>query len=63
MENIEKIRERHQKEIDALQRECRHKTSKWTSYMWAPGHMGPNVRICDFCGKILERETFLTDDL
>lgn len=55
MENIDKMRVRHQKEIDTLQTNCKHnKVSKWMDYMWAPGHFGYPVKICEFCGKIVK---------
>ena len=57
MENIDKMRARHKKEIDELQMLCPHKEiSDWMEYMWAPGHVGGQVRICKFCGKTIERK-------
>jgi hypothetical protein len=54
-ENIEQMRERHKKEIDMLQLNCKHKKiSNWMDYQWAPGHWGYPVKICLFCGKIMK---------
>jgi len=56
MENIEQMKERHEKEIEDLQSKCSHPESEWMPYMWAPGHFGPNVKVCRSCGKIVEKE-------
>jgi hypothetical protein len=56
-ENIEQMRERHQREVVNLQENCKHTDlSGWTPYMWAPGHMSGNVKCCKFCGKIIETD-------
>lgn len=58
MENIKQMRERHDKEIAQLQESCKHKNkSGWMDYMWAPGHFGGRVKICENCGKTLERDS------
>ena len=55
--NIKQMRERHKKEIAKLQSNCVHKNiSDWMPYMWAPGHMGGSVKVCNFCGKTIERK-------
>jgi len=52
-----KLREEYEKKLKALQESCPHPETKWTRYMWAPGHRSPNkVRVCLRCDKILERE-------
>ena len=53
MENVKQMRERHAQEIETLQSNCLHPTSKRMPYMWAPGHFGNDVSVCVFCGKIL----------
>ena len=53
IENIEKMRQRHKDEIDELQRNCSHKKTKRMASMWAPGHFGSDVEVCDFCGRAL----------
>ena len=56
-ENIDQMRERHEKEIEKLQKKCKHTDiSGWMDYMWAPGHFGLPVKMCDFCGKIIKRK-------
>ena len=54
MENIEQMSKRHKKEIEQLQKSCKHEKSERLPFMWAPGHFGNDVEICDFCGKILK---------
>jgi hypothetical protein len=64
IENIEKIRERHKKEIDTLQSNCKHKKiSKWMEYQWAPGHFGYPVKVCEFCGKIVKTKSLVFESV
>jgi hypothetical protein len=52
---IKQIRERHKKEIEDFQRDCRHSViSDWMPFMWAPGHYGLDVKICNRCNKTME---------
>lgn len=54
-ENIQQMRERHEREIKALQDACRHeKISDWMPFEWAPGHIAGEVRVCETCGKTVE---------
>ena len=53
-ENIEQMRARHDREIESLQKSCEHKRHHRSAYLWAPGHLGNDVEVCDDCGKILE---------
>jgi len=56
---IETIRTRHAKEIQVFQDNCRHEDiSDWMPSQWAPGHCGPDVKICNICGKIMEKKEF-----
>lgn len=48
------LREQFNKDIQNLQDNCVHEKSTWMDYMWAPGHFGLPVRVCDYCEKILE---------
>jgi hypothetical protein len=58
MENINQMMERHKKEIEELQTNCKHlEISKWMDYMWAPGHFGLPVKICLWCGKIMKSKS------
>jgi hypothetical protein len=57
MEDIKEMTRRHEEEVRDLQNTCRHdKVSKWMPFMWAPGHFGADVKCCEFCGKIIERQ-------
>lgn len=53
-ETITQISERHKKEIEEFQEACPHSISNWMPFMWAPGHFGKNVKVCERCGKTLE---------
>lgn len=55
-ETIDKMRDRHKKEIENLQANCKHEEiSDWMEQMWAPGHFsGPRVKVCEICGKVVE---------
>lgn len=56
-ENIEQMRKRHEIEISTLQEKCKHrKISNWQDYMWAPGHYGFPVKVCQYCGKIIKQK-------
>ena len=56
-ENITQMQARHQKEMYDLQAKCKHnKISKWMDYMWAIGHFGYPVKVCEFCGKIVKQK-------
>jgi hypothetical protein len=56
-ENIEQMKERHRKEIEELENNCKHeKISEWVMSLWAPGHIGPNIKYCEFCGKVMETQ-------
>ena len=56
-ENIDQMRKRHKEEIEKLQSSCKHTDiSGWMDYMWAPGHMGFPVKVCNFCGEIVKRK-------
>ncbi len=53
-ENIEKMRKRHEQEIEKLQTNCKHKTiSKCMPFAWAPAHISHCVKVCEFCGEEL----------
>ena len=57
-ENIDQMRQRHKREIEALQQKCRHKKlSGWMEQWWAPGHgTGKVVKVCEFCGKVVKEK-------
>ena len=60
MENIEQLRIRHKEEIRVLQNSCSHASHKRMPYMWAPGHFGNDVEVCDNCGKTLKTYESMT---
>ena len=53
MSKIEDLRKKHQKEIENLQKKCKHKkVTDWLDEYWAPGHSSfRQVKICNECGK------------
>ena len=54
IETIDVMRERHKKEIERLQAQCRHgKISECMPFAWAPGHYSHCVKICEICGMDL----------
>ena len=56
-EEIDKIKERHRKEIDDFISACPHpKITGWIPFMWAPAHFSHYVKICERCGKTVEEE-------
>ena len=65
-QTIRDILARHEAEIEKFKAECPHEElSDWLSFMWAPGHFGPNmVKACIRCGKIMkERPKTVADTL
>jgi hypothetical protein len=51
------IKKRQQEEIEEFQDSCPHASiSNWIPYMWAPGHFGNHVKICERCNKIMEED-------
>ena len=58
-EEMNKIKERHAKEIADFIEACPHpKITGWIPFMWAPGHFSHNVKVCERCGKTVD----LNDD-
>jgi hypothetical protein len=56
------LREKFNHDLFHLQLNCEHPSSKWMSYMWAPGHYWGEVLVCEVCEKILDRKTpFMTE--
>ena len=60
LENREQMQKRHEAEIDKLQSLCKHEKHHRSRFMWAPGHFGSDVEVCDWCGKILEHHDVMT---
>jgi hypothetical protein len=61
MSKIEELRKKHKKEIDDLQKKCKHeKISDWLQECWAPGHLTMrSVKICLECNKIVEAQNMV----
>jgi hypothetical protein len=53
------LRDEFEKKLKELRDSCPHLESTWMDSMWAPGHPGPKVKVCNNCGKVLEREGVL----
>ena len=60
IENIEQMRKRHEREITKLQKLCKHSKHHRSRFMWAPGHFGNDIEVCDDCGKFLEHYDGMT---
>ena len=57
MSSIDEMLERHKKEIEKLQAECKHeKKTGWMEHQWAIGHgSGFEVKLCEDCHKVVRR--------
>ena len=54
MSAIEKLRAKHEKEIEELQNKCEHRQATIMPFYWAIAHYaGYDVEVCDECGKTL----------
>ena len=55
MGTAKETRARHEEELKNLQDNCSHEIiSDWMPYMWAPGHYGADVKVCEHCEKTIE---------
>ena len=55
MISAKEIRNKADKDIEALQKICSHAEWSWGEECWAPGHFsGRRLKVCDFCEKVLE---------
>jgi hypothetical protein len=52
------LRDEFDRKLKELQDSCHHLESMWMDSMWAPGHFGPKVKVCNECDKVLEQEKF-----
>ena len=43
-----------QEELVEIRSQCKHPATEYTKYMWAPGHILDNAKICSVCGELLE---------
>lgn len=55
MSEAQKLRNELKEKLADLQEFCSHEKSTWMQSMWAPGHFGGWVKVCDRCEKILKR--------
>ena len=51
-----RLRAKFDRDLKKLQDECSHKKTNWMPFMWAMGHFGADVKVCDRCEKILDRK-------
>lgn len=42
--------------INKMKAKCKHPNYKLVNYMWAPGHIEPNTKMCTVCGEILPND-------
>ena len=56
MSKAKELRDKFEKDLKDLQDNCPHTESTWRLSEWAPGHLGPKVKMCNECDKILEQE-------
>jgi len=58
MKTYKELEEKFDKDIEKLQKNCKHKDiSKWIDQWWAIGHStGWQVKVCNICNKVVERK-------
>jgi hypothetical protein len=49
--------------LEILRNQCEHPQTELCNYMWAPGHISPNTKICSVCGKVITLPIELTQEL
>jgi hypothetical protein len=55
MMSAKELRKKFEVDLKELQESCQHPSSTWCEEYWAIAHStGRQVRVCDFCEKILE---------
>lgn len=63
-ETIDHMHERHKREVEELQKRCRHpgeQRSGWMPHYWAPAHLsGYEVRVCKQCGSTIAKRANCT---
>lgn len=42
--------------LEILRKQCDHPETEYVNYMWAPGHIQPNTKICSICGEVILEE-------
>lgn len=61
MTTYKQLQDKFNKDVEKLQKICKHKETRWLPYMWAPGHFDGEVLSCNRCCKILEKRNSLAD--
>ena len=41
-----------EKALLVLRKQCNHPYTEIVDYMWAPGHITPNTKVCKVCSKV-----------
>lgn len=52
----QELRSKFEADLKALQDSCLHEVTKVMPYMWAPGHFGDDVEVCNKCEKIIKEK-------
>ena len=55
MKTYKQLQDKFTKDVEELQEKCQHDKSEWMPYMWAPGHLDGESKVCLICNKTLER--------
>ena len=42
-----------EKSLSYLRSICKHPETEFVNYMWAPGHIMPNTKVCSICGEVI----------
>jgi len=45
--------EKANKDIEEIREGCKHEKTKLVNYMWAPGHISPDTKVCAICGIVI----------
>ena len=43
------LRKKFEDDLEKIQGSCRHSKTQTMPFMWAPGHFGDDVEVCDNC--------------
>ena len=56
VENCYSIIKKTEENLAYLRSICEHPETEFVNYMWAPGHIMPNTKVCSVCGEIIQKE-------
>ena len=62
MKTYKQLQDKFNKDVEELQKKCKHKKSKWYQNMWAPGHFNGEVKACLICNKTLKTRNTMGGD-